>query len=83
VYNITITGSVVDIYKNCKHIKASQLKEGDLVFFKINKRSVSHVGVYLHNQKFVHASVHTGVTIDDLGEDYYKKYFCGAGRIIQ
>jgi lipoprotein Spr len=83
VYNITITGAVPDVYKQCKPIKASQLKEGDLVFFKINKRSLSHVGVYLQNHKFVHASVHAGVMIDDLREDYYKKYFRLAGRILK
>jgi len=82
VYNIDVSGAVMDIYKQCKPIKASELKEGDLVFFKINKKSLSHVGVYLQNHKFVHASVHAGVIIDDLGEDYYKKYYRAAGRIL-
>ena len=83
VYDITVSGSVPDIYKLCKPIKRSEIKEGDLVFFKINKRYLSHVGVYLQNHKFVHASVHSGVIIDDLGEDYYKKYFRVAGRILE
>lgn len=83
VYNISISGAVTDIYKQCKPIKRSELKEGDLVFFKINRKSLSHVGVYLQNHKFVHASVHSGVIIDDLGEDYYKKYFRAAGRILE
>ena len=83
VYNIAITGAVPDLYRQCRHIKPSQLKEGDLVFFKINSKSLSHVGIYLQNHKFVHASVHSGVVIDDLGEDYYKKYFRVAGRILR
>jgi len=82
-YNTQVSGDVADLYKQCKRIKSSQLREGDLVFFKINKKSPSHVGVYLQNHKFVHASVHAGVIIDDLEEDYYKKYFYGAGRIIK
>lgn len=83
VYSVTISGPVTAIYKQCIPIKPSELKEGDLVFFKINKRSLSHVGVYLQNHKFVHASVHAGVIIDDLGEDYYKRYFRAAGRIVK
>src|SRR6185312_6875138 len=82
VYNIDVSGAVTDIYKQCKPIKASELREGDLVFFKINKRALSHVGIYLQNHKFVHASVHAGVIIDDMNEDYYKKYFRVAGRIL-
>lgn len=82
-YNTDISGDVADLYKQCKPIKSAQLKEGDLVFFKINKKSLSHVGVYLQNHKFVHASVHAGVIIDDLGETYYKKYFCCAGRVLK
>jgi len=83
VYNLPISGAVTDLYRQCKPIKPSQLREGDLVFFKINKKSLSHVGVYLQNNKFVHASVHSGVVIDDLGEDYYKKYFRASGRVLR
>ncbi len=83
VYSITISGNVTDIYKRCKPIKASELKEGDLIFFKINSKSLSHIGVYLQNHKFVHASVHAGVVISDMGEDYYKKYYWGAGRLLK
>jgi len=83
VYDITVSGAVTTIYKQCKPIKPSQLREGDLVFFKIKSKSLSHVGIYLQNHKFVHASVHAGVIIDDLDEAYYKKYFRAAGRIIK
>jgi cell wall-associated NlpC family hydrolase len=83
VYNITVGGTVTDIYKRCTPIKASELQEGDLIFFKINSKSLSHMGIYLQNHKFVHASVHSGVVIDDLGEDYYKRYYWGAGRLVR
>lgn len=56
------------------------LEEGDLVFFKIHSRIISHVGVYLSNGYFVQASSH-GVMISSLEERYWKRYFFAGGRI--
>ncbi len=81
VYNKKVSSSSKSIYEETKRIPVSDLKEGDLVFFIINGKNVSHVGVYLLHNKFVHASTHKGVIISDLGEPYYKKYYCGSGRI--
>jgi cell wall-associated NlpC family hydrolase len=59
-----------------KKIDKAAAREGDLVLFSINQSSkVSHVGVYLANEKFVHASTSKGVMINSLNEDYYKKRF--------
>jgi lipoprotein Spr len=63
-------------------IETDEMREGDLVFFNTKGR-VSHVGVYLHNNKFVHASTSGGVMISDLNEDYWRRKFIGAGRILQ
>lgn len=63
-------------------IETEEMREGDLVFFNTRGR-VSHVGVYLHNNKFVHASTSGGVMISDLNEDYWRRKFIGAGRILQ
>ena len=63
----------------CTEIRKEELTEGDLVFFN-TRGGVSHVGVYLHNNKFVHASTSGGVTISDLAEPYWEKRFIGAGR---
>jgi len=63
-------------------IPMSDLKEGDLVFFN-TRGSVSHVGVYLHNNKFVHASTSGGVMISDLNETYWSRKLLGAGRVLQ
>ncbi|MFN3916655.1 MAG: C40 family peptidase [Flavobacteriales bacterium] len=78
-----LSGSSANIYESCIKINKESLQEGDLVFFKINKSRISHVGVYLQNGKFAHASVHGGVMISDLNEPYYKKYFVSGGRPIQ
>jgi len=81
IYNKMINGSAADIYKLCKPLSKKELKEGDLVFFKIESTHISHVGVYLQHNKFVHASTKKGVIINDLDEPYYKKYFHKAGRV--
>jgi lipoprotein Spr len=54
---------------------------GDLVFFKIKKNRISHVGVYLGNNKFAHSAVKGGVRIDSLDTPYYKKTFYKGGRL--
>lgn len=57
------------------------LEEGDLVFFKIHSRHISHVGVYLSEGRFVHASSSSGVMISNLGSRYWTRYYAGAGRV--
>ncbi len=81
VFHIDLEGSSKDMYKDAKSLKRSELQEGDLVFFRIRKKRVSHVGIYLGQNKFAHASVHEGVIISDLDEVYYKKYFYKGGRV--
>ncbi|MBS1661778.1 MAG: C40 family peptidase [Bacteroidetes bacterium] len=70
-------------YDASHHISRGDLQEGDLVFFHTlgKKRAVTHVGVYLRNNKFVHASV-SGVMISDMNDGYYDKHFVGAGRVM-
>jgi lipoprotein Spr len=81
VYQKDMSGSSASIYNGCKKISKDELREGDLVFFKIDSKEVSHMGVYLQNNKFVHATTKAGVMINDLDEDYYKKYFIGGGKV--
>lgn len=61
--------------------KVSSLKPGDVVFFKTNGHSISHVGLYLGCGKFIH-SASDGVRISGLSEVYYEKTFVGAKRFI-
>lgn len=59
----------------------SDLREGDLVFFKIRSRNISHVGIYLADGKFAHASSSKGVVISSLDTPYWAKYYVGGGRM--
>jgi cell wall-associated NlpC family hydrolase len=52
-----------------------------LVFFNTSG-GVSHVGLYLGNNYFVHSSLNGGVTISSLKEDYYSRKFISGGRIM-
>lgn len=82
VYHKKLERRAQDIYsKYCKKIKLSDIKEGDLVFFIIESKEISHVGLYLKNNKFVHASTKKGVMISDLNEPYFAKFFYAAGRV--
>ncbi|REJ84855.1 MAG: glycoside hydrolase [Bacteroidetes bacterium] len=80
-YNIPISGSSRDLFDQVKVVNTSELKEGDLVFFKIRKGRISHVGIYLGNGKFAHSSTTRGVIISDLSENYYDRHFYKAGRL--
>ncbi len=82
-YGVKISGSSADLCNKAERVKKEDLKEGDLVFFKIQKNRVSHVGVYLTNNKFAHATTQAGVIVSDLNEPYYRKYYYSAGRIIK
>ena len=56
--------------KDCRKVKKSKLKEGDLVFFHNGrkKKRATHVGIYLKDRKFIHASTSQGVIISTLDE---------------
>lgn len=82
VYCIRLSGGSRDIWTQVNPIEKKNLQEGDILFFKIRKGQISHVGVYLGNNFFAHASVQEGVIISNLNEEYYKKYFFKGGRIL-
>ena len=81
VYRKNIGGTAESIYEQCKTISEAKLREGDLVFFKIDSKKITHIGVYLQNNKFVHASTKKGIMISDMGEEYFKKYYYKSGRL--
>jgi lipoprotein Spr len=84
VYSVKIPRNAQQQFDACTKIEVENLKEGDLVFFNTVSASmiITHVGVFVCNNKFVHASTSKGVTISDLSEKYFAKAFRGAGRFI-
>lgn len=81
LYGISIPRTAREQYDFSRKISRTELKEGDLVFFN-TIGGVSHVGMYLQNNKFIHAST-SGVTISDLYDEYWMKKFIGVGRVDQ
>jgi cell wall-associated NlpC family hydrolase len=83
VYAINLPRTAREQYDNSEHIKKDELQEGDLVFFQTSRHGISHVGVYIANDKFAHASVSSGVTISDLNDTYWKQRYTAAGRVLK
>jgi hypothetical protein len=85
VYHKIVERNSADILnKNCKKIRRNRLQEGDLVFFSTSSRSktrVSHVGIYLKENKFLHASSSKGVIVSNLNENYYRRTWVSGGRV--
>jgi len=79
-FAVNLPRTARDQFRSARIISATELKEGDLVFFN-TRGGISHVGIYLQNNKFVHASSTNGVKISDMFEPYYLKRYMGAGRI--
>jgi len=63
-------------------VAEANLQCGDIVFFRIESRAIDHVGIYLGNQTFVHASPNTGVTVSRMDEEYYSKRYAFARRLF-
>jgi len=70
------------LYRLVKHIDRDDLVYGDLVFFSDGWFSISHVGIYVGDGKFVHSTKGFGVIVSSLDEDYYRKRYRGARRVI-
>ncbi|MCG1042168.1 C40 family peptidase [Mycetohabitans sp. B8] len=63
-------------------VKMSELKPGDLVFFNTMRRTFSHVGIYIGDNKFVHSpSTGSTIRVDELDGGYWEKRFTGARRL--
>ena len=61
-----------------RQIQKHELRKGDLVFFRRN----NHVGVYIGNNQFMHASTSQGVTISSLDEDYWSRTYTQSRRVM-
>lgn len=76
-YGMNLPRSTAEQRHLGKRIEKHQLQKGDLVFFRKNH----HVGVYIGNNQFMHASSSQGVTISSLNEDYWRRTYTQSRRI--
>ena len=83
VYDFKLPRTSKDQQQFCKSIKKSQLRIGDLVFFATgkSKNKVSHVGLYIGNGTFIHASSSKGVVKSQLSQSYYQRTYHSSGRV--
>ena len=84
IYNIKLHRSSEGIMKmNCRKISRSRLREGDLVFFKTKSKNnkINHVGIYLKDGFFIHASTSKGVIISNLDDNYYRRTWVCGGKV--
>ncbi len=84
VAGIQLPRTTRQLYRATKPVRRRFLQPGDLVFFRINPgRTVSHVGIYLGNGKFIHApSSGKRVKISSLKERYWTRHYLAAGRVL-
>jgi len=81
VYNISLPRTAHDMYRACIKITPRNLREADLVFLKDTGKKISHVGIYLKDNRFAHVSTARGVMISSLTEPAYRKSLHAAGRV--
>jgi cell wall-associated NlpC family hydrolase len=73
---LKVAGSAADIARRGRQVAREQLRPGDLVFFNTLGRSLSHVGIYLGEGRFIHAPSSRGkVRVDRLDASYYAERF--------
>ncbi len=73
--------NVQALYRLDERVGYDDLTYGDLIFFRINDRRVSHVAIYLDNGKFIHASESRGVVVDDIRDEFFASRYAGGRRI--
>jgi cell wall-associated NlpC family hydrolase len=83
IAGVSLPRTVQDIYAvDLVDVRRERLQGGDLVFFKTAGRDVSHVGIYVGQDRFVHAPNEGGmVRLDYLSNPYWDKHYSGARRV--
>ncbi len=80
--NLTLPPTARAISQMGKKIAKDDLQPGDLVFFNTLKKTFSHVGIYIGNNRFIHSPSAGGVVrVDNLNTDYWTVHYNGAKRV--
>ena len=77
---IEVPHRAAELYTMGTSVPREELKAGDLVFFETGGNGVSHVGIYVANNTFIHASTKAGVKESELS-GYYQEHYMGAKRL--
>ncbi|MBE6344771.1 MAG: NlpC/P60 family protein [Spirochaetaceae bacterium] len=73
------------LYASVRVVADDKKEPGDILFFKTVGTKISHVGLYLGNNQFIHAASsgpNTGVIVSSLNEEYWKRTYIGAGKFL-
>lgn len=81
--DIVLPRTVKEQYRTGREIPRTHLTYGDLVFFRTVGSKVSHVGIYIGYNQFIHASTSRGVIITGMNEKYWAERYVGAHRILE
>ena len=83
VFDLKLPRATAGMYSAGTFVRGGWLKCADLVFFKnIRGRGIDHVGIYIGDNRFIHASSSRGVVISNLTSDYYVDHFVSARRYL-
>jgi cell wall-associated NlpC family hydrolase len=83
VTGVTLPRTAQELSRIGKDVRAADLEPGDLVFFNTRRFAFSHVGIYLGNDRFIHAPSRGGeVGVASLGSAYWQKRYNGARRLV-
>lgn len=81
VYGVALHRSSNEMLADVKLVSRDKLREGDILFFTNSKGKVSHVGIYLKDGLFAHASTSNGVSVSRVDDTYWSNHFYKGGRV--
>lgn len=84
IFGIDLPHNSVDQFRlsALRKIDATQLQPGDLIFFANKKKRINHVGVYISDRRFIHASSSQGIVVSSLDDDYWRNRVIGSKRHV-